>query len=85
MKTAEETARMNARMEAIEGTLMMQSGALSSAKEQAEAHREELTRVMKDLRDAVIHQAELHKKHDNRNYNKQWVYIHNLYITYISM
>ena len=39
----EEMARFTARMEAMESTVMMQSGALSSAKEQAEAHREELT------------------------------------------
>ena len=35
MATAEETARLNVRMEALENTMMMQSGALSSAKEQA--------------------------------------------------
>ena len=49
---------MDARMEAIEATMMMQSGALSSAKEQAEAHREELTRMMRDLHDTVVQTAE---------------------------
>jgi len=62
MASAEEVARMDARMEAIEATMMTQSGALSSAKEQAEAHREELTRMMRDLHETVVHTAELPKK-----------------------
>ena len=62
MASAEEMTRMAARMEALENTMMMQSGALSSAAEQASVHRDEITRMMKDLHDTVVHQAELHKK-----------------------
>ena len=58
----EETARLEARMQAIESRMMMQSGALSSAKEQAEAHREELTRMMRDLHETIVHTAALHAK-----------------------
>ena len=35
----EETARLATRIDGIEQTLMVQSGALSAAKDQAEAHR----------------------------------------------
>ena len=66
MATADETARMEARIGAIENTLMLQSGALSSAKENAEAHRDELTRMMKDLHETIVHTAALSAKVEER-------------------
>ena len=62
MATEEEMARMAVRMEALENGMMLQSGALSSAAEQAAAHRVELTRMMQDLHETIIHQAALHAK-----------------------
>ena len=49
MAVAEETTRFEAHMGAPESTMVVQSGALSSAKGQAEKHREALTRHMRDL------------------------------------
>ena len=59
---SEETAALATRIEAIEQTLMVQSGALASAKDQAEAHREELTALMKNLNETVIHMVSLQTK-----------------------
>ena len=66
MANPEEMAGLDARMEQIESTMMVQSGALSSAREEAQEHRQELTRMMQDLRDTIIHQAELQKKVEGR-------------------
>ena len=59
-------ARLSARIEAIETTLMVQTGALASAKEQAEAHREELTQLMKNLHETVVHMGSLQTKVEER-------------------
>ena len=53
---------MEARIGAIESTLMVQSGALASAAEQAEAHRTELTRMMQDLHETIVHTAAISAK-----------------------
>ena len=62
MATAEDTARLEARIEQMENTMMLQSGALSSAREEAEAHRVEMTKMLKDLHDTVAHTAALKDK-----------------------
>ena len=62
MATAEEAAQINARVEALGNTIMMQIGALPSAKTRPEAHREELTRMMKDLHETIVHTAALSAK-----------------------
>lgn len=49
-------------MEALEHNMMVQAGALSSAAEQAAAHREELTKMMEELHATIIHQTALHAK-----------------------
>ena len=60
----EETAALATRVDAIEQTLMVQSGALASAKDQAEAHRNELTAMMQNLHDTVVHMGTLKEKLD---------------------
>ena len=47
--------RMESRIGAMEAIMLVQSGALSDSREQAEAHRNEMTRMMKDLCDTVSH------------------------------
>ena len=58
----EETAALARRIHAIEQTLMVQSGALARATDQAEAHRDELTAMMKHLHDTVVHTGSLKEK-----------------------
>lgn len=55
----EETARLATRIDGIEQSLMVQSGALAAAKDQAEAHREEIAAMMKNLHDTVVHMGSL--------------------------
>lgn len=64
MATSEEAVRLEARIEQIKNTTMVQSGALSSAKELAEAQHLELTQVMKDLHDTVAHTVALQARID---------------------
>ena len=52
---SEETARLATRMDGIESTLMVQSGALANAAEQAAAHRTELNKTMQDLQETLVH------------------------------
>ena len=51
---------MEARIGAIENTLMLQSGALWSAKEQAEAHREDRA----DRREIAVSRVQTAAKHE---------------------
>lgn len=46
---------MEARIGAMEATMMVQLGALSESREQAEAHRNQMSLMMKDLCDTVTH------------------------------
>ena len=57
MATAEDTARLESRIEQMESTMLSQSDALSSAREEAESHRVQLTKMLKDLHDTVVHTA----------------------------
>ena len=47
--------RIEARIGAMESTMMVQSGALSMAREQEEKHRTDMAKMMKDLFDTVTH------------------------------
>ena len=62
MASSEEAARLEARIDQMENTMMLQSGALSSAREEAESHRVEMTKTMKDFHDTVVHTAALKEK-----------------------
>ena len=62
MATSEE---LGARIAAMENTMLMQSGALSDSRAQAEAHRSELTKMMQDLHDTVVQTAALQQTLQN--------------------
>ncbi len=59
MATSEDTARLEARIAAMESTMTTQSGALSASRAEADAHRTELTNIMQYLHDTVVQTSAL--------------------------